>query len=624
MEYPSVLKFIFVMLLTSSLQTRSYVHNGLFWHLSDVHVDLDYTNHGCKGLLGDLNCDSPLTLWISALNATREVVSTRPDFVIFSGDSVSHTILTRKSFERTMEEVVSALKAVFPPYQNDSVPVILSLGNHDVFPDNTMSVADGDPTRRFWCTRLGSSPNLWGGWIADDAEADSSHFSDGCYYSRIVRVGNQTSLRIISLNGLIYARRNSLGNASLTDPLGQFDWLTNQLQSARQKMEKVLLVMHFPLGAPENSPVYFRHLHDVYNERFLEILSEFSDVIALGLFGHQHTDTFRVLEVPSQGASRNGSKLPLFFAPSISPFHFQDLGGFRPRIRIFNYSMSTPDAPALLSSSLEILDFRQYYINLSLNERSSWSLEYMPTMAYNLSNLSGGSMKDLLDKFESNQKLWNSYWNHELGLGMPHDSGSCPEIKSRRHCGHMCPLRHIHFPSLDECLSECEKVGDLLVAPQKLEDNWNTVPIVVLVILAFSGILIGVVLFVNRELCRRKARSRRFRRRIEFIEEKYRRRGPCLTGYHQPDLNNITVKRSPLAEDGLRLGNGFGSEELKSLNVKEMEDGTYDADASGVDEDDTPRIPTGAEDFCSVNSSPFQGLMQPQSLPLYSPQQKKQ
>ncbi len=53
--------------------------------------------------------------------------------------------------------------------------------------------------------------------------------------------------------------------------------------------------MHFPVGAPENSPVIFRHLHGIYNEALVDIFQQYSDVIALGLFGHQHVDSFRVV-----------------------------------------------------------------------------------------------------------------------------------------------------------------------------------------------------------------------------------------------------------------------------------------------------------------------------------------
>ncbi|VDN97462.1 unnamed protein product [Rodentolepis nana] len=593
---------------------------SLFWHFSDVHVDLDYTNNNCTGPYGDLKCDSPLRLWISALNASRKMVPTRPDFVIFSGDSVAHTNTTREAFEATMETVASVLKATFPSNRKDSVPVILSLGNHDVYPDNSMSAEDDDPLRRSWCTRLGSSTRFWGDWIANETKADSSRFNDGCFYSRIVRVGNLTSIRIISLNGLIYARRNTLGNASLSDPLGQFSWLITQLKSARQQNQKVIIVMHFPIGAPENSPVVFRHLHDAYNARLLKIFSEFADVISLGLFGHQHTDSYRVLEVQSTDKAMKNTIVPIFFIPSISPLYLENLGGFRPRIRIFNYSVNTPDTS--LPSSLEIQDFHQFYADIS-NTKTPWDLEYVATKAYNLSNLSGSSIKGLLDSFENDQELWCSYWNHELGIGMAHNSGPCPQLNSTRHCRHMCSLRHVHFPALDECLSNCDKIADSTVASPrtKSDDNWNVVPIIVLVIVAFLAILIGVVLLANRELCRRKNGSRGSRRRLNLNE----RRSTYLIAYRQPGLNGVTLRRSTLDEEGLVLGNGFQNDELKALNVEEeAEDGAYDADASG-DEDEIPvRIPTIPKgDFYSLNGSigsrRFMQSVKP--IPLYSSQQ---
>ncbi|VUZ46606.1 unnamed protein product [Hymenolepis diminuta] len=617
MEYPVISNLFAVLLICISLPSKAHVHNGLFWHFSDVHVDLDYTNHNCKGPYGDLDCDSPLRLWISALNASRKMVPTRPDFVIFSGDSVAHTTSTLEAFEATMETVASALKVAFPPNREDSIPVILSLGNHDVFPDNRMSVKNDDPIRKSWCTRLGSSTKFWGDWIANETEADSNRFSDGCFYSHFIQVGNRTSLRIISLNGLLYARRNTLGNPSLSDPLGQFAWLIEQLKSARQQNQKVLIVMHFPIGAPENSPVVFRHLHDVYNARILKIFSEFSDVISLGLFGHQHTDSYRVLEVQS------GKMVPLFFIPSISPLYFQNLGGFLPRIRIFNYSVNTSDNS--LPPSFEIRDFHQFYANISSTSKSPWDLEYVATKAYNLSDLSGISMKGLLDSFGNDQELWCSYWYNELGIGMAHESGPCPQLYSKRHCRHMCSLRHVHFPALDECLSICDKIDDSTVASprKKSDDNWNALPVIVLVIVAFLAILIGVVLLANRELCRRKSGSRRSRRRPDFSE----RRDTYLIAYHQPGLNGVTLRRSTLDEEGLVLGKEFQNEELKALNIEEeeeVEDGAYDADASG-DEDEIPvRISSSPkEDFYSLNGSiERESFMQSiKSIPPYSSQQ---
>lgn len=413
--------------------------------------------------------------------------------------------------------------------------------------------------------------------------------------------------------------------------------------------------MHFPVGSPENSPVKFRHLHDVYNEKLLEIFSEYADVIFLGLFGHQHTDSYRVFEVKSAGKTsyllpticfvwlsfnsflrfsldkaKNGTLIPLFFTPSISPMFLQNLGGFLPRIRIFNFSLNSAPAPKSPSPSFEVHDFRQFYANISSTLAFPWNLEYIATEAYNLPNLSGTNLKSLQDRFENNQTVWCAYWNHELGIGRPHESGPCPELRSKRHCRHMCSLRHVHYEALDGCLSYCSKINEPSVTSQQnvSDDNWNAVPIIILVIVAFLAILIGVVLLANRELCRRKRGSRRSRRRLDFNE----RRGTYLISYRQPGLNGVTLRRSALDEEGLvGLGNGFRNEELKALNVEEPEEAAYDADAS-EDEDEIPveipppQTPVGSSkgDFYAPSNGSIERLNlidSENSTPLFPPGQ---
>ncbi len=101
-------------------------------------------------------------------------------FSIFS-DSTSHFVKNEAEVLRTMKVVSAALKAVFPA--SASIPVIPSIGNHDVFPDNSMSVEAASPDRRKWCSRLGNDPELGGVWIGrlNDSAAgvDASRYADG-------------------------------------------------------------------------------------------------------------------------------------------------------------------------------------------------------------------------------------------------------------------------------------------------------------------------------------------------------------------------------------------------------------------------------------------------------------
>lgn len=552
------------------------IHTGLFWQLTDVHVDLNYEKHACQGPLGDPNCDSPLSLWLSALNATRQVLSSTPDFVVFSGDSVSHGNITQHDFERTMETVASALKAVFPSERSkqqprSSIPVIVTLGNHDVFPDNDMSVEMDDADRRRWCTRLGSSSTLWGDWIANASDADVDGFNDGCFYSLRLRVGETgKALRIISLNGLFYTPRNRRSNSSIPDPLGQFQWLTKQLQSARRERQKAIIIMHFPLGAPENSPVEFHHLYEIYNQRLLQIFTEFVDVVAFGLFGHQHTDSFRFISSISEEGAKFVPLIPLFNMPSISPMNFTNLGAFNPRVRVFNYSIT--------STSIHLHDFYQFYTDLSSTSpdtKAPWSLEYSATKAYNIPDLSARSLENLLTRLKVNRTLWCAYWNHELG-GLEHSSGPCPELHSFRHCRHLCTMRHLYYGALDACLRGCGGAPSPTSVRTSTDqvDSWNALPVVALVLVAFLAILFGVVLLANREICRRG--GRRGDRRGRRWRGGGLTRGSYLITYHQAALN-ASMSRTRRSSGTEEL------EEEKALNA-DMEDGAYDADASANEE----------------------------------------
>ncbi len=60
----------------------------------------------------------------------------------------------------------------------------------------------------------------------------------GCFFSRIVKLQGR-SLRIISLNGLLFSLRNALSNTDIEDPVGQLAWLRNQLEQTHQQNHKV-------------------------------------------------------------------------------------------------------------------------------------------------------------------------------------------------------------------------------------------------------------------------------------------------------------------------------------------------------------------------------------------------
>ncbi|CAL8083741.1 unnamed protein product [Calicophoron daubneyi] len=507
---------------------------GYFWQLTDLHMEPNYTSLLCKGSFGDYRCDSPLELVRSAINATQLFCpNNKVDFVVWSGDGGPHRPLLEVEFEDILRNLSQLFRKVF----TDKVYVLPVLGNHDVRPANQMQPGVDDPDRLKWCHKLASDSDLWGPWIhlrSFDKSLPTpppANFSKGCFFSHILRVGS-SRLLLISLNGLIWYTGNPAADKAGPDPLNQLEWFNNSCSWARQNGCKVLLVSHFPPGASENTPKQFRFLRDEVNERFVHLLETNADVIMTSLFAHEHVDSFRVLS-----SSAGVPLLSLLLGPSISPMHLSGLGSFNPRIRLYWYKRSVG----------VLLGYAQYFLDLSDQRIQSigpqWTLEYNTSVVYNLKDLSPASLSRLLDVFAGDDTpngSWSAYWKYELG-GRPHDEkpgdldpgGLCPRSKSPCRCEHLCPMRYLNLTAMDQCLASCllgqlkhapsvtdtaPTSGELSVYPNRSEINAtngffnterNSLPIVIGVIIAFLGILVGVVLVVNREICRKRGRYSR-------------------------------------------------------------------------------------------------------------------
>ncbi|KAK4468157.1 hypothetical protein MN116_008321, partial [Schistosoma mekongi] len=532
---------------------------GYFWHLSDIHCDLHYVNKSCNLPFGNYSCDSPLKLALNAINATRMLFAKQPDFVIWSGDNGPHDgNLTSDQLLDGIRLISKALKQAFPV---DEIYILPVLGNHDVVPANSMEITPDSRTRTDLCHQLGNDVTLWGEWInyrqqkkhstssflplPNPPDFPMANFSHTCFFShRLVystatynhtNNGNNTlhqpNLILISVNGLIWYQGNPLADTIDPDPLGQLDWLQQTFQWARKRKDKVLLVNHFPPGASENAPQFYRFLRPEINDRFLNILIENADLLMAGLFAHEHVDSFRLLVSKS-----NIPVASLFLMPSISPLLLHGLGDLNPRIRLYRYKRST----------MQLLGYSQYYFNLQ-NQlvNTEWQLEYDTLNTYHLPDLSSNSLNSLWNNFlQVDNGYWSIYWNYELG-GRQHalkpnyltDDGLCPRSKSQCRCDHLCAMRFLILSDLDRCLQLCKEIkytqsndrsgtlqhpmfntfnhGNMnkssIYLNRSIIDHTSTtnsnerssLPYIVGVIVAFLVVLVGIVLIVNREVCNR-------------------------------------------------------------------------------------------------------------------------
>ncbi|TPP66076.1 Acid sphingomyelinase phosphodiesterase 3b [Fasciola gigantica] len=518
-----------------------------FLQISDIHLDLDYSNHTCVGTYGDPNCDSPVELLHSAVKATQSLSKTHsPDFVIWSGDNGPH--IGNLSTARLQDHIMTVSKTLRGAFPTDKVYILPTVGNHDVFPANQMSPNPHNKTRLSWCHNLGSNQDLWAPWIdqfdptargaQDLSEHQQSHntivptappwsnFSINCYHSHWLP---EHRLLLVSLNGLIWYTGNILSGNAGPDPLGQLDWLNRTFSWARKSAHKIVLVSHFPPGASENSPRTFQFLRPEINDRFVRLLRTNSDLLMVSLFAHEHVDSFRVIF-----DDKNRPAVSALVAPSVCPLRLRGLGSFNPRIRLYQYDRQTGS----------LLGYEQYYLDLDLIEKGvQWQLEYDTKTAYGLLDLSPQSMAGLLDRLECDETPdgpWAHYWLHELGT-RPHEprsgyltpEGLCPRAASRCRCEHLCAMRVLEMTVLRQCLDNCSSyifspsfpcnfdasssqgiersistmVSEINGTGASMGGNkGSSLPIIIGVIIAFLAILVGVVLLVNREICQKRGR----------------------------------------------------------------------------------------------------------------------
>ena len=227
--------------------------------------------------------------------------------------------------------VFTKLDQYFP-----GVPVVPALGNHDASPPDMFPVPAGDKNPEYY-------DKLWSdGAFGDhiDMAETSDTFHQCGYYTKTVNISDTSVWRFIVLNTNIYYHDDySTG----PDPCGQLTWMNETLNIVDTDKEKVLIVAHVPPGSFERMPgrLNFNSPKDSYeaiNERYLEIVTQHADKISAHLYGHLHTDTFRVLL-----DNDNDPVGVAFMAGSVTPILWVGgkPAGVNPTIRLMEFGDSS-------------------------------------------------------------------------------------------------------------------------------------------------------------------------------------------------------------------------------------------------------------------------------------------
>lgn len=261
---------------------------------------------------GSYGSDVNYNLFISALEKMR-AVHPRPNFIVMTGDFLSHdfgSTFQQKTgiynsdslfafVYKTLQFVTNTVEAYFP-----GITLFPVLGNNDSYCGDYQAETSG-----LFFNQVSA---LWYPLVRKVAgkKAFEASFRRGGYYA--AQNPADSGHRIIVLNTVVYSssydakKYPNYCNDSIPDSaaIWQTAWLRTQLRECRKQRQKAWLLYHVPPGinAYSSSSGWGDCASNItgfwkngYNQAFLDLLTEYKDVVALNMAGHTHMDHFELL-----------------------------------------------------------------------------------------------------------------------------------------------------------------------------------------------------------------------------------------------------------------------------------------------------------------------------------------
>ncbi|EDR22291.1 sphingomyelin phosphodiesterase, putative [Entamoeba dispar SAW760] len=371
------------------------------WQLTDIHLDPMYTvgsdplklcreGKGNAGKYGDYSCDANMALLNSLVKFIKRNTDINGKVMVYNGDIVSRAI-PKYNLDYVKQSIVNAT-ALLKKFEGFFI--IPMLGNHDVYPANQMAINSQ------WIFQFAA--DQFAPFLSQNAIESFRH---GGYYTMPfpAHLGIKVPLNAVVLNTVLYYNYNKQTMDS-TDPLGQFEWFKTVMDGYRKTGQRAIVSMHICPGVAERFN-YSDQLYPQYNDRLVDSLAEYNDVILGVLCGHLHTDTFRIL-------SKGNKKVMAFIGPSVDTWL-----GTSPSIRKYD-----------VGNGLGYMkEFKNYHFQLrpkkdklkpktTIKQPSDgfnkWKFNYGSSSEYGLKELSPKEFEILAARMDKDLQLFNKYHLH--------------------------------------------------------------------------------------------------------------------------------------------------------------------------------------------------------------------
>lgn len=343
-------------------------------------------------------------LFRSALAAIHtQAAATHARFAVLSGDLIGHQYDCRYKLLfpnsthaqflafvlKTEQYVLSNLRDALP-----TIPIYITFGNDDTgCHDNSLSPHDDF---------LALAASLVANDLpARDQAAALRTFPHG-YYAADLPI---LHTRILVLDD-VYQMATYKTCSAQADPSqppdpaaaevgqkAQLAWLATQLRQARSLHQQTWVLAHVPPGVNVWSSYNQGHpdvcigappTEFLADDKLAALLSANSDIIRLALFGHSHTDEFRLLK-PANSSTADTPGVPVKILPSISSV-FAELPSFT-LATIDGHTAALKDYSVVLASNSTGID-------------TTWTKSYTFSSTYRLPAFDSASLTQLTSEFQ--------------------------------------------------------------------------------------------------------------------------------------------------------------------------------------------------------------------------------
>ena len=206
--------------------------------------------------------------------------------------------------------------------------------------------------------------------------------------------------------------------------------------------------------------------HDQYLNQYYDLLSSNNDIITAHLFGHLHSDEFRVI---------NPDLPPMLLCSSITP-----VTGTNPSFKVITFQME---------GNGSILDYDIYNTNL---EDESWNELYSFSDTYQVPDISASSLKQVVEKlsnYKDNGKYFNTFLQFlDANYIAPSEDDYCDNLC---HTQWICNLQSASTTDYQDCLRD-------LSSHLSFMDSSSPIMIISIIIIIIAIILIIIICVVRK------------------------------------------------------------------------------------------------------------------------------